>query len=271
MDAFMLFSNLTGIRLNEQDFFIEGHQVNPWELYRTVSLRNGFDSVTMNGEWPTIGVDLGFHPISSGDPHPLSHCTPAVAHQLHQLYQDTLRHFDQAYSRGIINQLECLHTTGQRPSPAQPQALERHYQPLTYQPTEADYQALLATIAASESSSVMTFEEAKNILLRFCDVSAAELEAHRVPQHVIAYVEHNREHLKWLAQSPRFCTGVTPIGSPQFVHQNLFNGVEAIPHSSLHSPQNHPQLEQRPSDWESMHGGLMNLSLPQQQVCFVPS
>ena len=47
MDAFRLFSNLTGIRLNEQDFFIEGHQVNPWELYRTVSLRNGFDSVRL--------------------------------------------------------------------------------------------------------------------------------------------------------------------------------------------------------------------------------
>ena len=45
MDAFMSFSNLTGIRLNEQDFFTDGHQVNPWELYRTVSLRNGFDSV----------------------------------------------------------------------------------------------------------------------------------------------------------------------------------------------------------------------------------
>jgi len=48
MDAFMLFSSLTGIRLNERDFFIEGHQVNPWELYRTVSLRNGFDSVRLH-------------------------------------------------------------------------------------------------------------------------------------------------------------------------------------------------------------------------------
>jgi hypothetical protein len=223
----------------------------------------------MNGEWPMVGIDLGFHPISSGDPHPLAHCTPAVAHQLHQLYQDTLRHFDQAYSHGIINQLEYLHTTGQRPSLAQLQALQQHYQPLAYQPTEADYQALLATIAESESSSVMTLEEAKNVLLRFCDVSAVELEAHRVPQHVIAYVEHNREHLKWLAQNPRF--NITPIGSPQFVHQNLFNGVEATPYSSLHSPQNHPQIQQRCSDWESMHGDLMDLSLPQKQVCFVVS
>jgi len=47
MDAFMLFSSLTGIKLNEQDFFIEGYQVNPWELYRTVSFRNGFDSVRL--------------------------------------------------------------------------------------------------------------------------------------------------------------------------------------------------------------------------------
>jgi hypothetical protein len=45
MDAFMMFSDATGIRLNERDFFIEGRQVNPWELYRTVFLRNGFDSV----------------------------------------------------------------------------------------------------------------------------------------------------------------------------------------------------------------------------------
>jgi hypothetical protein len=220
----------------------------------------------MNGEWSMVGVDLGFHPVSCGDPHPLAHCTPAVAHQLHQLYQDTLRHFDQAYSRGTINQLEYLHTTGQRFPPAQPQALHRHYQPLAYQPTEADYQVLLATIAASESSSVMTVDDAKNILPRFCGVSGAELEAHRVPQHVIAYVEHNREDLKWLAQHPRFRTSFTPVGSTQFVDQNLLNG----PRPSLHFPEDHPQLQRR-SDWESMHGDPVKLSLPQQQVCLVLS
>lgn len=59
MDAFMLFSNLTGIRLNEQDFFIEGHQVNPWELYRTVSLRNGFDSVSLHDR------TISFSPLMS--------------------------------------------------------------------------------------------------------------------------------------------------------------------------------------------------------------
>ena len=45
MDLFMLFSHATGLRLNEQDFNIEGHQVNPWDLYRMVIALDGFDLV----------------------------------------------------------------------------------------------------------------------------------------------------------------------------------------------------------------------------------
>lgn len=47
MDDFMLFSNATGVRLSEQAFLIEGRVVNPWELHRIVSARNGFDSVRL--------------------------------------------------------------------------------------------------------------------------------------------------------------------------------------------------------------------------------
>jgi hypothetical protein len=45
MEHFTLFSHATGIRLNEQDFNIEGRQVNPWALHSAVFARNGFDSV----------------------------------------------------------------------------------------------------------------------------------------------------------------------------------------------------------------------------------
>ncbi len=45
MDLFMRFSHATGIRLGEQDFNIEGRQVNPWTLHRAVIARGGFDSV----------------------------------------------------------------------------------------------------------------------------------------------------------------------------------------------------------------------------------
>ena len=111
-----------------------------------------------------------------------------------------------------------------------------------------------------------------SVLPRFCDVSGAELEAHHAPEHVIAYIEHNREHLKWLAQDPRFRTIFTPTESPQLVYQNLRNGVQATVHSSLGSPQYHPQLQQWRSDSELTHGNaMMTLSLPQRQVCLVLS
>jgi len=96
----------------------------------------------------------------------------------------------------------------------------------------------------------------------------------RIVSHRTSYVDHNREDLKWLAQNPRFCTSFMPVGSPQFVDQNLFTGVQAmIPRSSLHSPQDHPQVQRR-SDWESMHGGPMNLyqaELLEEGVALTPS
>ena len=58
MHAFRSFSNHTGIRLNEQDFLIDGHQVNPWKLYRTVSLRNGFDSVRLHDPYDFVFCSL---------------------------------------------------------------------------------------------------------------------------------------------------------------------------------------------------------------------
>jgi len=45
MDLFMLFSHATGLRLNELDFNIEGHQVNPWDLHKMVFALDGFDLV----------------------------------------------------------------------------------------------------------------------------------------------------------------------------------------------------------------------------------
>jgi len=63
--------------------------------------------VTANGEWPILGAALGFppHPFPSGDPTGVQppRCTPAVAHRLQQLYQDNLRHFDQAYASNILS------------------------------------------------------------------------------------------------------------------------------------------------------------------------
>jgi hypothetical protein len=191
---------------------------------------------------------------------------------LQQLYQDTLRHFDQANSCGMIAQLKNSQAPAQVQVPPQP--LQSPAQPLAHQRTEADYQALLANTTTSPESSVMIFE-AINILPRFWDASGAELEAHRVPQHVIAFVEQNREHLKWLAQFPRVQGGFAPTESPQLGRQTLPHKVSSLQiaidpsllsHESRHYQE---QQQQRRADGESTHGGAMSFSLPQQQVCLV--
>jgi hypothetical protein len=226
----------------------------------------------VNGEWPIIGIDLGFPAVSWGDNPQLAYCSPAVAHQLQQLYQETLRYFDQAYSRGIIDQLGNTQAPGQAPSqPPQPYA----QQPLAYQRTEADYQAL----ATSESESSLM-----SILPRFWDARSAELEARRVPQSVNTLVEQNREYLKLLAQDPRFRGGftLTPAEGPQIAPQNqlhALSGIQITFHPHPTSLQNHQQRlrqqqQQQPrADGELTHGGVMNvgLSQQQQQVCFVVS
>ena len=223
----------------------------------------------MNGEWPKVGVDLGFPQVTWGYPGQWGYCSPAVAHQLQQLYQDTLRHFDQAYSCGMIAQLKNLQAPAHVQVPPQPP--QPPGQPLAHQRTEADYQALLASTTTSPESSVMTIE-AMNILPRFWDASGAELETHRVPQHVIAFIEQNRDHLKWLAQFPRVHSGFAPTESPQLGRQSLPHQVSSLQIAidpSLLSHQNRhyqEQQQQRRADQESTHGGVMNF---QQQVCLV--
>jgi len=78
-----------------------------------------------------------------------------------------------------------------------------------HQPTEADYQALLASIS-SESPAITP--EAMSILPRFSHTSGADLEAHRVPQNVIAFIEQNRQQLQRAEQhQTRFRAGNAPL------------------------------------------------------------
>src|ERR1700761_6948368 len=39
---FVQFANTTGLRLNDQDFVIDGQPISPWDLHRVVFARNGF-------------------------------------------------------------------------------------------------------------------------------------------------------------------------------------------------------------------------------------
>ena len=107
-----------------------------------------------------------------------------MAQRLQQLYNAVLRQFEQAYISSIVARIR-----------AASQAPQTQAQP--HQPTEADYHALLASIS-SESPGITP--EAMSILPRFSHASGANLEAHRVPQHIIAFIEQNREALQRAAQ-----------------------------------------------------------------------
>jgi len=135
-----------------------------------------------------------------GDGGQPARCAHTVALRLQQLYSAVLRQFDQAYISSIVARIRA---SSQIASPApQPQA-----QP--HQPTEADYQALLASIS-SESPAITP--EAMSILPRFSHASGASLEAHRVPQHVIGFVEQNREQLQRARQDQNwFRVGNAPL------------------------------------------------------------
>ncbi|KAI9434181.1 hypothetical protein H4582DRAFT_2075482 [Lactarius indigo] len=214
---FTQFANTTGLRLNDRDFIIDGRPVSPWGLHRAVFARNGFDSATANDEWPAVGAALGFPPYSAGDPTQPLRCAPNIAHRLKQLYNDSFRHFEQAY----INN-------------AQP--------PL---PTDADYQALLASIP-SDTSAMTT--DMMIILPRFSHTSAADLEAHRVPPHIVAFVDGHRDNLQRAAQDQnKFLASFTstknlPLDNrAQINPAPAFQGMVSPPPQPI--PSHHSQLQ----------------------------
>ncbi|KAF8489647.1 hypothetical protein F5888DRAFT_1870119 [Russula emetica] len=196
--------------LSERDLIIDDRRINLWALHRAVFSRNGFES------WPAIGVALGFPPVAGGDPSRPPRCGPIIAQRLQQLYGEVLHHFDQVYISSIVARLRTQ-ASGQLPQPPQPQ-----HQP----PTEADYQALLASIS-SEASVMKT--ETMSILPRFSHTSGAELEAHCVPQHVITFMEQNREHLQRAAQDQNgFCAGLTSTKNAPLDNRTQVNHAPAL-------------------------------------------
>ncbi len=71
--------------------------------------------------------------------------------------------------------------------------------------------------------------EAMGILPRFSHTSGAELEAHHVPQHVITFVEQNREHLQRAAQNQNeFRAGLTSTMNAPLDNRSQVNHASAL-------------------------------------------
>jgi hypothetical protein len=63
----------------------------------------------------------------------------------------------------------------------------------------------------------------------FSHTSGADLDVHRVPQHVIAFVEQNRDQLWRAAQDQSgFRAGITPMKNASLDHRAQINEVSDL-------------------------------------------
>jgi hypothetical protein len=87
--------------------------------------------------------------------------------------------------------------------------------------------------------------ETMSILPRFSHTSGAELEAHHVPQHVITFVEQNREHLQRAAQDQNgFRAGLTSTKNAPLDNRAQANHAPAL--QALPRPQQFIPGHQQP-------------------------
>ena len=71
--------------------------------------------------------------------------------------------------------------------------------------------------------------EVMGILPRFSHTSGADLEAHHVPQHVITFVEQNRDHLQRAAQDQNgFRAGLTSTKNAPLDNRTQVNPASAL-------------------------------------------
>jgi len=164
------------------------HIYRAFPLYPNVYVSD-LSQVTANDEWPVVGVALGFPSLlsdSMGNGQMLV-SSRAVGLRLQQLYQATLRHFDQVYVSS--SQARSLQTSGQ--APPQPPQQQAELQ----QPAEADHETFLVDVLeASPPTSEVT-----RLLPQLSGTPGAELGMTGTPQHIIASVEQNRELSQHLA------------------------------------------------------------------------
>jgi len=145
--------------------------------------------VCTNDEWPAIGVDLGFPPVTDGDIGQPVRCEPGIARRLQQLSDDFLRHFDKAYVTNLVPRLKSLQMADQ--------VLNQPLQIQAHQPTESDYQAILTGITSDLS---LLTSEVMSILPQFASTSCVEFKVQDVLQRVLSHVLHLRQHLRLYPQ-----------------------------------------------------------------------
>ena len=109
--------------------------------------------------------------------------------------------------------------------------------------------------------------EVMGILPRFSHTSGADLEAHHVPQHVITFVEQNRDHLQRAAQDQNgFRAGLTSTKNAPLDNRTQVNHASAL--QTMARPQQFmPGLQLQQLQWQGLaQGPAKPNTLPQGQL-----
>jgi len=89
-----------------------------------------------------------------------------------------------------------------------------------------------------------------SILPQFLHMSGAELEAHRVPQHVVGFVEQNREQFQRAVQDQSgFRAGITSTKTAPLDYRGQVNEVSGL-HTMAWPPQVIPSYQQLQLQWQ---------------------
>ncbi|KAI9568642.1 hypothetical protein HD554DRAFT_2021859 [Boletus coccyginus] len=162
----------------------DSRMVDLHQLHVRVLHEGGAQVVNLRDLWAIIGGRLGFIQLPRNDSEP-ARSGPGIAQQLQNIYDQCLQLFESAYILTVKNR----HTGGSPQQPIHqmgttPPAIGNNVTPgMSGDPTEVPPNT--GQLPLSNQRIVVT-------ALRFVLISAQDMRASRVPEHMIAFVECHR-------------------------------------------------------------------------------
>lgn len=196
--------------------------------------------------WAVIGGRLNFIQFLGNDSEP-AQSGPGIAQQLHNIYDQYLQHFENAYVLTVKNKNSPTNGSPQQPPP-------------THQMNPNPLVGNSATPGISGNPTEMPSNPPRQLpnqqliaaALRYVFTNAQDMRAQRVSEHMIAFVERHRPELRKLYQQQ--VQLLTAKRNAEQEQQNIANGQGPLPNMHEQAPVGLQPLVQRPPQPNTMVG-----------------
>ncbi|TBU22240.1 hypothetical protein BD311DRAFT_676498 [Dichomitus squalens] len=212
---------------------VEGREIDLYQLHYEVMSQNGYligfqhtapnrpfqfvpTLVISQEQWPVIAGRLGFVNFP-GNGHEPARSGPAIAVHIEQVYKRCLQYFDSQYLCHLFH--------------------NRRLSTLEQKVNGGDMSAGPSGPADPQGLSNMKDPKALGETISYAELSAPELQARGVPDHIIALVEKHRDQLKATLQQQRNCAKIIQIAA-QGQPRDVSNPEMAIANAMLHHQAN---------------------------------